>query len=157
MVTETAHPRRHHYEFAHRALPSIMLSPDVDLVRFSGDLERLDRALRATWDDVGSRQPESDRVAPDGLEVERRSVGGTEGLLITLPTALNPAEAIFVLVVPLDPSTGRRFFTLESGWDVVNKRTYTVLCSWTTDRHINHGPGPTPDPDAFVDAVSALM
>jgi hypothetical protein len=157
MTTETGGPRRHHYDFAHRALPSIMLNPDVDLAQLASVPDRLNGALRATWQRVGDQLGESDRIPDDGLAVELRLVDGVDALLVTLPPALNQAEAIFVLIMPLEPATERRLFTLESGWDVVNRRTYTVLGSWTDAGHLNLGEGPSPDPDAFIAAISTRM
>lgn len=147
-------PRRHHYEFAHRALPSIMLNPNVDLDRLAGDLDRLGTALRATWESVGSKQETAERLSNEGLSVERRDVGDAEGLLINLPAALHVAEAIFVMVTPLNPPSSRRFFALDAGWDVVNQRPYTVLGEWSDRGHTNHGDGPAADGDAFIAAVA---
>ena len=157
MAAENGQPRRHHYEFAHRALRSIMSDPKIDLVRLANDQGRLDGALRATWGEVGARHAENDRVSEDGLSVERRSVSGFDGLLVTLPTALNPAEAIFVLVVPLESPEARRLLALEFVWDVVNRRPYTVLGAWTQEGHINLGDRPKTDPDAFIEADSAVL
>src|SRR4051794_11605943 len=126
MKTEHGQARRRHYEFAHRALPEIMLSPQTDLTWWLSDPERFEGALRATWKDVGARHLEAEGVSDVGLSVEHRYVNGVDGLLVTLPTALNPNEAIFVLVVPLVPPMERRFFTLEAG-RVMNGQAYTAL------------------------------
>jgi hypothetical protein len=134
-----------------------MLNPSVDLEQLAGDPERLRGALRATWESVGSNHGESERLADDGLSVERRDIGGAEGLLITLPPAPHVAEAIFVMVAPLNPASARRFFTLESGWDVVNRRPYTVLGEWTKHGHDNLGDGPPGEHAAFITAVSGVM
>jgi hypothetical protein len=154
---EDDRPRRHHYAFAHRVLPSIMLNPDVDLEQLAGDPERLHAAVRATWERAGSTHDAGERLADDGLVVERRDVGDAEGLLITLPAALNVAEAIFVLVAPLAPPAARRFFTLEVGWDVARSRPCTVLGEWSTHGHLNLGEGPPADSGAFIAAVSGLL
>jgi hypothetical protein len=150
-------PRRHHYAFAHRVLPLIMRNPDVDLAHLAGDLERLGGSLRATWERVGLDHAESERLPPDGLAVERRDVGDAEGLLVTLPPARHVAEAIFVLVAPLDPPGARRYVTLEAGWDVVHRRPYTVLGEWSDRGHLNLGDGPPAEGDAFVAAVSGVL
>jgi hypothetical protein len=154
---EEDQPRRHHYEFAHRVLPSILLNPNVDLEHLAGDLEHLHGALRATWERLGSKHDESDRLPPDGLVVERRDVGDAEGILVTLPPALHVAEAIFILVAPLDAGSARRFFTLESGWDVVHRQRYTVLGEWSDTGHSNLGEGPPVDGGAFIAAVASML
>lgn len=153
---ENQPPRPHHYEFAHRAVPAVLLDPALDLTRYVRKIGRLQKSLTATWNAVAAGQPRDERIPSAGLTVEARSVGSTDGLLITLPPALRPAEAHFALVVPLERRVERRYLTLEVGWDDVDERPYTVLGEWTTGGHHNLGHGPPPDAGLFVDAVAGL-
>lgn len=154
---ENRPPRAHHYEFAHRAVPAVLLDATVDLTRYTRKIGRLQRSLTATWNAVGAGQPRDERVESTGLAVEARVVGGADALLITLPPAQRPAEAHFALVMPLERRVERRYLTLEAGWDVVNQRPYTVLGEWKDGVHHNLGDGPPPEAGLFVDAVAAKM
>ncbi|WP_109509261.1 hypothetical protein [Nocardioides speluncae] len=149
-------PRAHHYEFAHRAVPAVLMDPAVDLTRYIRKIGRLQRALTATWNAVGAGQPRDERVERTGLTVGPRAVGGVDALLITLPPAQRPAEAHFALVLPLERSASRRYLTLDVGWDAVQQRPHTVLGEWTAGGQRSLGNGPPPEAGLFVDAAAAL-
>jgi hypothetical protein len=152
-VVPVDRPRPHHYRFAHRRLPQIMLNPDVDpaAMDVSG---RLHPALLASWAAVGGELAEADRLAPDGLAAARVRVDGREVVLVTLPPALGPAEAHFVALIGAADGT-RRYFTLERSV-AFDGRAATVLGEWAVAGHVNFGAGPAPDGPAFVGAALAL-
>lgn len=84
-------------------------------------------------------------------------MGGIRGLLVTLPEALRVPEAVFVMVAPLGPPSARRFFTLESGWDVAGRKRCTVLGEWSEGGHTTLGDGPPAAAGAFVTAVAEVL
>jgi hypothetical protein len=49
-----------------------------------------------------------------------------------------------------------RYLVLEESWSPV-RADATVLGEWTSDGHVNLGPGPVPDQRAFVQAVRTLL
>jgi hypothetical protein len=134
-------PRPHHYEFAHRVMPSIALNPDVDLAALAAD-GRLDRALHATWAKVGEGHAETDRVSGDGLGSSLVDVNGLQAVVLSFPTPMHMAEVFSAVVAPLEPPTARRYFTLEFSWDFAINQPDTVLCEWSSDGHTNYGAGP---------------
>jgi hypothetical protein len=148
-------PRTHHYQFAHRILPTLMLRPTIDLVALAG-AGRLDVALAGTWRDFGAGLPEADRLPPDGLSGRLARAGDTDVLLITLPPTLYITEAHFVAVAPAAPASARRFLTLERSWSLTGEPV-TVLGEWTDRAHVNHGSGPQPSAGAFLAAVERLL
>lgn len=148
-------PRPHHYRFAHRALPSVLLSPRVDLPALL-DQGRVLPGLLATWASVGEELDPQDRLGDDGLQCAAVAVAGRHGLLVTLPEAAHAAEAYFALVLPLTPADARRYFTLEFSWDIAHARPSTVIGEWSDRGHLNWGGGPEPDPASFLTAVERL-
>ena len=148
-------PRPHHYRFGHRALPSVLLSPRVDL-RAIVDQGRVLAGLRSTWVSVGEELDAQDRLDDDGLNCAVVEVAGTQGLLVTLPAPADATEAYFTLVLPLAPAGTRRYFTLEFSWDVVGARPSTVIGEWSDRGHLNWGGSPAPDPASFLTAVERL-
>jgi hypothetical protein len=149
-------PRPHHYQFAHRALPAIALSPKVNLAAFARS-GRLNDVLRATWTLAGERLAEPDRLPDEGLHGELADIGGRQGVLVTLPTAHYPAEAHLVLITPLDPSPTRRYLTLEFSRSLVTGQPATVIGEWHAGRHINHGHGPDADRSAFIERALQVL
>jgi hypothetical protein len=149
-------PRPHHYEFAHRALLRMAVSPRVDLAALAG-AGRLDSALRATWAAVGERHAEADRLPDDGLHGELVEVAGHPAVLVTFPVANHVAEAFFALVAPLDPPESRRYLTLELSWNVVTGRPTTVIGEWRAGSHFNLGEGPEAAKPAFLVRMQRLL
>jgi len=148
-------PRRHHYEFAHRALPAIALSPRADLAALAR-ADRLDDALRATWASVGERHSEPDRVPDTGLHGELAAVGDHPSVLITFPLARHAAEAFFAIIT-LDPPDHRRYITLEFSWDVMTGEPTTVIGEWRSGSHYNLGQGPQAAAAAFLARVTEFF
>jgi len=143
-------PRRHHYLFAHRELPSAAFRFGADLVSAARD-GRL--TLDTVWVRVGEGLPEPDRLTPEGLSVSCRRLQDRDVLLVTLPAPQAPTEAYFAaIVVP-----ALRYFTLEDAYRPVDGARYTVLGEWTdAGIHVNHGAGPPPEPEPFLAAISRL-
>jgi hypothetical protein len=144
-------PRRHHYLFAHRELPSAAFRFGADLVA-AGREGRL--TLDNVWHRLGETLPEADRLPSDGLRVDHRQVGAHDVLLVTLPVPQQPAEAHFTAIAVPPAAAGIRYFTLEEARSPIDGRRYTVLAEWTHDgKHINYGDGPDPRPAAFTEAI----
>lgn len=149
----TAKPRAHHYRFAHHALQTALLEPGPEL----GPLVAAglaDGALISSWYALGEELPDSERLIPDGLHAELVDIAGHESVLVTLPEAVAPGEAWFVAVMPCEPREQRRFFTLESSWDVVNDIAGTVVGEWRGEHHINLVDGTTATADAFIELLT---
>ncbi len=149
-------PRRHHYEFAHRVLPELALQPDIDLGAMAA-ADLLDAALRSAWSDIGKLVPEAERLPPDGLHGELADLGGIPGVLITMPPAVRTTEAHLAALAPCDPPERRRYFVVEHSWTAEGEPA-TVLGEWTRDHsHLNLGPGPAPNAEAFAEALRELL
>lgn len=144
-------PRHHHYVFAHRELPSAAFRFGADLVTAARE-GRL--TLATVWDRVGETVPPDDRLPSDGLDVAYHALAGQDVLLVTLPAPDAPTEAHFVALVG-DPV---RFFTLEDAYSPLDGSRYTVLGEWTdSGSHVNHGPGPAPEPGLFLAAIGERL
>jgi hypothetical protein len=87
------------------------------------------------------------------IRLHRCDFGAVDGIVLEMPLPEVPPDCYFVAVIPVAADRAR-YFTLE--------RTFfpgpTMLCEWTADRaHANFGPGPEPDIDLFVAAVTAKL
>lgn len=150
-------PRPHHYEFAHRAMPSITLNPDVDLARLAQD-DRLQAALHQTWTKIGESHPEVDRLSADGLACGLVDIAGSRALVLSFPQPSHMAEVFSAVVAPLDPPSARRYFTLELSWDYATKQPGTVIGEWGPAGHTNFGSGPAgSDAQSFLQRVGELL
>jgi hypothetical protein len=148
--------RRHHYEFAHVVFRSIALRNPAGLI--AAPLDTLAEKTAELWVGVGRRLPEELRLPTTGLAFTHVVVGGGTSLLVTFPPALYPPEAHFALVLGPEAAEGvPRYCLLEESLDVVRGVRCTVLGGWDGDTHLNLGPGPSVDPDAFVAAVEARL
>jgi hypothetical protein len=159
-------PRRHHYDFAHRALPRLILT-DWDRIRPTFQDGSAAARLGALWTGVGTRLAENDRLDLSSelvltpIKLRRRA-----GFLIRFPKAAGPAEAALA-VIP-DISAPTRYFVLELGESPVTHQPYWVLAQWVLEGnglgHVNMGsigPEPAADPAAaislMVDRVAQLL
>jgi hypothetical protein len=111
-------PRRHHYNFAYKALPGLAFAdPHVPLAFASSTFSWADlvaalesggpfgrevanHKLLQFWNDVGQKLSAQERIADAGLS----AVGGEFGpahtfVLIRMPEPLNDTEAYFVAIV----------------------------------------------------------
>jgi hypothetical protein len=88
-------PRDHHYHFAHRVLPYLMFQDTLELFSLlTGG--RAQEAMRELWERAGEHLAPDDRLPPDGLEVDGRSLGNGLLLVVTLPPPQRTGEARFV-------------------------------------------------------------
>jgi hypothetical protein len=146
-------PRRLHYFFAHRELPSAAYRFGADLVAAARD-GRL--TLGSVWDRVGEEL--EDPRPSDGLDVAYHAIDGYGILLVTLPAPAAPTEAHFAAIVLSTVDGAVRYFTLEDAYSPVDGSRYTVLGSWTEEgSHVNLGPGPLPRAELFLAALQRLM
>ncbi|MBV1850070.1 hypothetical protein [Catellatospora tritici] len=145
-------PRPHHYEFAHRALPSIVRRFGAALVHNAASRE-LTPALLELWSEAGSRVPTEARLAPDGLSAAYEPDPQVPMVVITMPPARHMVEAHFAAIVASGDQT--RYLVLEESWSPGSDRA-TVLGEWTSEGHYNLGPGPEPQRAAFIEAVRVL-
>jgi len=74
-------------------------------------------------------------------------------VLVTMPSARSMTEAYFAAVV-VNGDELEHYIVLEYSRDI-DGAPYTVLGEWTTDAHLNLGPGP--DEFAFLIAVEARL
>src|ERR1051326_1448878 len=83
-------PRPHHYQFAHRSLRWIAHQHGAEIVQAAATRDPTP-LLVSLWNDVGTRVPEEQRLAPTGMEaVYRPDMVG-----VTLPPATNMGEGHF--------------------------------------------------------------
>jgi hypothetical protein len=151
-----------HYIFAHKCLPAVAFH---DPHRFMMNLGAAHGPLwlSGLWNDMGAKAKPDTVRPPEGLRAWVSQVNATQVVgLVYLPAPWADAEAYFVGVVgniAPPPQTGLvrpRVFTLERGMDIMNNAPCTFLCEWTQeDAHLNLGPGPAPDAQAFVQAILA--
>jgi hypothetical protein len=170
-------PRRHHCEFAHRALP---LWLHGDAIAMAGGLSGPGRRawLRRLWDHVGEALAPEDRLGPDGLDYELRVVRpGLAVLLFTLPRPRARSEAYFVAAVLCGwPGTLPReevlvrVFALEQGPGprtnghpgqgvaAGGQPAAAVVCEWTpAGEHSVTGGQVAPNRDAFVAEILTMI
>ena len=158
-------PREHHYLFAHGVLPTLFYHDPIQFVaicNLAGGTFVAD-----TWKQTGIdyvKEP-AQRLRPVGLQATPIETPPVLGTLIVLPDPERVAEAHMVLAVGTlkkrrfrQPILHKpKFFTLEYGLDDGGDRI-TVLCSWSKDQaHSNHGDGPPPTREAFVQACRDIM
>lgn len=161
IVSSIPRPRDQHYMFAHVALPQIVLGFDpgkVDLAELAAD----HHYFRQMWDDL-AQFVEAEPLSNEGLELAHRRADELEVLVVTLPRAEIPSEAIMVAIVRRPVRRWLvlrghelRYFTLELGVKYAGLApagSRTVLCEWNEDGHSNYGDGPPAGVDEFAAAV----
>ncbi|WP_342800872.1 hypothetical protein [Nocardia sp. No.11] len=152
-----AEPRTHHYQFAHRVLPDLAQRLGARMVTDEPPFGYTEQ-LKYLWDSVGERLAPADRLPCDDITGRRLDGDGFRLLLVQLPTPAAPVEAHFVAVVLPDDSDDIRIFTLErAAFQPPDRSDATTLGSWADHSHLNLGPGPHPDPTAFVAAIHAKL
>ncbi|MBZ0119481.1 MAG: hypothetical protein K8H88_21000 [Sandaracinaceae bacterium] len=156
-------PRDHHYAFAHMALPSVVfgLGPRVDLERMAAE-----RAFFTDlWTEAG-RAMGGELLPAEGLSAQYVRDGELDAVIVTMPQARFPVEAIMTAIVRR--TTRRmlvfsrrelRYLTLEVGVTLTGDQAgRTVLGEWTQEpSHLNFGDGPPPTREDFVTAVFAKV
>lgn len=164
-------PRRHHYIFAHKLLPSFFFQkPDVFITAL---MNRRAELVRSLWDDVGKDIEGSDgseaRIPSDDLDLHLEVLPeNTIVAIVELPEAQEMPEAHYVALVyrlgtgdvvgGRDPGSIARVFTLEYGLTLSGPEERTVLCEWGSDgAHMNLGDGPEVSISAFVRRLARLL
>jgi len=150
------------YLFAHRAVPKEAFS---DPARFLSIINGPDagRYMADIWNHV-AQFCEPAAVRPDEVpRAEIRGEGNGLSVIIFMPPPREMTEAHFVGAFSrfadadnpsLDDLAWFRLFTLEHSIDPTTNAQLTMLCEWTPDgTHLNHGAGPPPVEQAFVEAV----
>src|SRR5262245_32045281 len=121
-----AEPRRHHYRFAHRELPSAVF-------HFGDRMVTAGRGFAARGRTTTGGRPGG------GIPPVRRH----EILLVSFPQPTSPGEAHFAVVFLSRAGAPARYFTVEYARSPMTDVQYTVLAEWTQDgNHLNYGPGP---------------
>lgn len=149
--------RRHHYVFAHRALPSWFFKhTDMLWERLSSDGSR---EIGELWKNVGEHLEETHRIPAAGLRVEKLDpVVGHDALLITLPEAARMAEAAFVLLLRKEGRLHYLTYELTVGPDLSFNADRAVLCAWNAQpSHFNYGLAGKVDRDVFLRLASAWL
>jgi hypothetical protein len=155
-------PRQHHYIFAHRVLPQLVLE-QWDVLRPTFQDGSAEERLRSMWQGIGSRLATSERLETESdIAVSRVELEDGAGFMVSFPRPKHPGEAGLALV--LDRSSPTRYFVLELGWDVVERHPYWVLCEWDQSGHANFGrcgDDPGSDPELvraqMLDRVSEIL
>lgn len=153
-------PRPHHYHFAHGYLRRLVLESPIDFMGLAAD-GSLDARLSLSWQSVGARFADAERLPADGLSSAVASIGETTIVVVTMPPAQHVTEVHYAAIVPAATIRGsevaRRYLVLEHSWNLDDSPA-TVLGEWTTEgHHVNFGDGPRPQAAAFVAAVERLL
>ena len=172
-----------HYKFAHSVVPEIAFSSREELEEVAEGDDLLAEALfearlNSIWDNIGKDlglegKPEpvvpsevhQELLADDidfqnDVECHPTSINGSiPAVVVELPERKETGLAQLILIVLTDDDT--RVFTLEhhQGFDGDES---TMICERKqTDEgmtsHINYGPGPDVEVEAFVESVSELV
>ena len=157
-MADTSSQARWTSVFAHKFLPRVILDDEMSgkLLEIFANPEAADPLLNFLIDNValacGFPEGTWKTLALD-VHLHRRRFGAAEGIVIEMPPPQIPPDCYFIGIVPT--TKGRaRYFTLES----TLIPPPTMLCEWRPDgSHANFGPGPQPDIDLFVIAVSANL
>lgn len=155
MLNQSDRPRVHHYSFAHRLLPGLVLRGRTNFHELASRA-LLDQLLRAWWQEIGQSLPPDDRLPDDGLGSELANAGNVPVLVVTMPAARHAAEAHFVAVTPHADPDAWRCLTLEHSW-TLDDQPATVLGEWTATGHVNYGDGPPPERRAFLTALAGAL
>jgi hypothetical protein len=159
-------PRIHHYEFAHRFLPTMAWQhPSEALVALAST--QAIGYLSSLWRSLGWQLPAYERIEPQGLNCDVRRYGDFVIAVITLPPPVAIPEAYFTALV-FSPAGSMsqdglqqlalRYLTLEASYDWSNQEERTVLGEWTAQGgHLNYGTGPGPNPQEFLLSVCGLL
>jgi hypothetical protein len=152
-------PRRHHYEFAHQALPRLVLT-DWDHIQPTFQDGSAAARLRSLWTGVGTRLAENDRLdLSSELSLAPIKLRRREGFLIRFPRPAGPTEAALAIIPDIRAPT--KYFVVELGESPVTHAPYWVLAQWVLEGnglgHVNMGsigPEPAADPADVIEAMA---
>jgi hypothetical protein len=157
-------PREQHYRVAYWLLPSLFFhNTEATLAALSQ--HDANERLRGLWTlHSNELRASAADVEPTGLTVELFSLSDSSLIVvISMPAPECPLEAYFgaaLCSLMSDEARDRtlvvRYFTLERTVES-SGTSLTVMGEWTADgAHINHGSGPSPSRESFIDAVRAI-
>jgi hypothetical protein len=152
-------PRCAHYQLAHVAIRSVAFDNPNDFMSLMASGKAL-VVLASLLDQVSEHCADEELLDLDELGIHRTRVLGSPCLIVEMPPAEVPPEAHFVavwLTLNEGPETGQvRYFTLEAADEQHPDRT--VLGEWSASGdHLEHGAGPDPSLDGFIEAITALV
>lgn len=160
----TTSPRCHHYQFAHAALRSVAFAHPLQFMALLASPEAATEAFTTLLEQVAINCKDcgeaADFSAAD-IRVHTRRAAGHPCAVVVLPAPKATAEAHYVAPVLLmsdqPENAALRYFVLEySTADEANPST--VLAEWRVDgTHVNHGPGPAPNVELFLEAVAGHL
>ena len=154
-------PRPHHYEFAYRAMPGVVLGHARQALAILVERDAT-RFLTDLWRMAGERVAPDDRLPEPEFAVSvRRTLGDLPLVVVTLPPPQRVMEAHMLAVAGVGEIAGdldARYFTLEAGIDAITEAPLTFVGEWTEDgTHHNHGTVPAPDIETFITAISDAL
>jgi len=146
---------RWHYEFAHLALRIPVFGQADFILDALADPLRSRALIRAAM----ARDGQNCGLSEDLVETLARQIrvlparfDADSGFVVGMPPPQSAAECYLFAIVK-DKSGGIAYYTLERSL----REGTTMLCGWDAEgAHLNFGPGPKPDLDAFVAAIVAL-
>jgi len=152
-------PRCAHYQLAHVAIRSVAFENPYDFMSLMASDKALE-VLSSLLEQVGEHCAGEELLELNELAIHRTRVLGSPCLIVELPSAEVPPEAHFVgvwLTANDGPETGQvRYFTLEAADEQQPDRT--LLGEWSgAGDHLQHGAGPEPSLEAFIEAITALV
>lgn len=165
VVAASMAPRDHHFFFAKKMLPThTFQSTDKMFSELSGP--KREAFVFWLWNEAGKGMGEQlPHVAPDGGTLKKLEVvgriqeDGTEVIVISMPPALNPNEALFVALVRRQGQPSVFFYErcLGDGGAPVHP-TEAVLAEVRPDgSRINHGFHPGLDLAAFKEHLGEVL
>jgi len=152
-------PRCAHYQLAHVALRSVAFKNPYDFMSLMASDQGLE-VLSSLLEQVREHCDGEEVLELNELAIHRTRVLGSPCLIVEMPPAEVPPEAHFVgvwLTANDGPETGQvRYFTLEAADEEHPDRT--LLGEWSdAAEHLEHGAGPAPSLEAFIEAITALV
>jgi hypothetical protein len=145
-------PRRHHYLFAHKVLPTVFYKNSTHFIYTLG----INKLAQSLWYSVANDYIENkaEHLLADGLEVNLFKNDELIGVTFELPKAIALTEAIFIFAVTkrgdMNNKVNSKYFTLE--YMENNGEAATVMCMWDMNkRHLNFGVGCEIDMNIFIE------
>ena len=157
-------PRPHHYNFAHVFLRSFCEHDPLQAFAILGS-DKKDDLVKFIWEKVCEHCDEEQKteLTAKDIKVSNVELGRYPTILVRMPEAKAVGEAIMIAIVltsNLDSEapekTKYRYFVLEQGSDLEGGLR-TVLCEWTSERHLNMGDGPDPEPEYFLREIESKI
>jgi hypothetical protein len=154
---ETAPERMQHYMFAHVVLRDLFFN---DRDRLIQDILSKENGLQNFWYQVGDFYASSfdgpKQLDASGIVVETTEFDGRLFAVIQLPKPEQSPEAYFIgLIMPHSSFSKSRYITLEYGKGEGNQ-SFTVLCEWDGENHLNYGEGCEPTIENFKDTLISM-